>query len=367
MRILLLNHSLKEGHSSADEAIAEACDRRGDECLIMDPDLFVGEWAKTLLSFGYDSFRHISPKVSAAMHKAESVYRKTGLPSPLYIASAIYAENLNTFVVQQKVDAILCTHPRGIETIAAAKSRGLLLPPCFAFITEYCCNRIAGADRMDRVFIPHTDARSDFLSAGVQDDKIRCVGFPVSERFEHHIGKENARNFLVLPHDKSIYLIDTKGMREKEVLELLDSLLKSGKKDFVSCVLVDRENERRENWQRRYAKCSGIRIITYTEKRNLYMEAADVLFARSGERICTEAVAVGTPLILFMQTQEESNSAFYLVHKMASAVTSIAEAVKTIIQVADDPSFSGTMLQSQLANTCQHAADRITEEIAIAI
>ena len=107
MKILLLSCLTGNGHNCA---VKNELEKRGVESVIKDPVSFKSERAMRLVSSTYNNMIRKIPKVYGVVYKAGVLYDSTGLTSPVYRINAGYAKRLNTYIEENGIDAVICTH-----------------------------------------------------------------------------------------------------------------------------------------------------------------------------------------------------------------------------------------------------------------
>lgn len=263
MKLLMLGCNTGEGHNSAAHALAEAAQTKGHETQIVDPLSLgtdrVGEVASSI----YNRMIQKVPELFGLIYRAGDLYSSTGIPSPVYRVTSRYAARLREYIAQQRIDAVISTHLYGMEVATAAKRQGGLPVPCFSVLTDYTCIPFLAETRQDLYFIPHADLKEEFIRRGIPEEKICCDGIPVRAKFSHPIGKEAARNRLILPRQAIVYLLMT-GRRQRRRVGAVPGIASAGKRG-ISC--------HRAGWQKQPAERSRRTRVFRAErhsKRMLY-------------------------------------------------------------------------------------------------
>ena len=365
MKLLLLSCATGEGHNSAAYALSEAADRMGIEWVLEDPVSFGGARAKTAVSSVYNNMIKRSPKLFGAVYKAGDLFEKTGWTSPVYFANALYAKNLGDYLTERKIDAVIATHLYGMEAMTAVRKRTGNKTPFYGVLTDYTPIPFFTETTPDGFFLPHPDLVGETVEKGAPAEKIFPLGIPVSARFAERQEKNAARNYLVLPKEKKIYLLMSGGVGCEYVQDLCDALCRAEAGDFSVCVLAGRNEEMRDRLQDRYHGDPRVRIITFTKQVNVYMKAADVMLSKPGGLSSTEAAVAGIPLVHVgaIPGCETKNAAFFSARGMSVYASDVQRAAQEAIRLANDTQAAEEMIRRQRQNTFPRAAERILQTV----
>lgn len=367
MKLLMLSCNTGEGHNSAAHALAEAAQTKGHETQIVDPLSLgtdrVGEVASSI----YNRMIQKVPELFGLIYRAGDLYSSTGIPSPVYRVTSRYAARLREYIAQQRIDAVISTHLYGMEVATAAKRQGGLPVPCFSVLTDYTCIPFLAETRQDLYFIPHADLKEEFIRRGIPEEKICCDGIPVRAKFSHPIGKEAARNRLILPRQAIVYLLMTGGEGSGDALALCRELLRQEKEAFLAIVLAGRNSQLKEAVEREFSGQSAIQSVCFTEDLNLYMEAADVILSKPGGLSSTEIAALGVPLVHTMTIPgcETQNAAFFKERSMSFQADSAREAAASAWTLAHHAPLAEKMREAQRKNISADAAERIIDRAVL--
>jgi hypothetical protein len=92
----------------------------------------------------------------------------------------------------------------------------------------------------------------DLAAKGVLREKLIPCGVPSPRWLIKPMGKEEARNYLVLPRDLRLYLVFTDGMSSGNVSRILDELLARVPDKALVMVMAGRQSEEKEELSGRY-------------------------------------------------------------------------------------------------------------------
>lgn len=365
MKVLILSCGTGEGHNSAAYAIAEALTKQKIEYELVDPIAFKSEKAKRMVSATYNNMIKKIPAAFSAIYKVGDLYSSTKLTSPVFFANSLYAGNLKTYITEHGFDAVVCTHLFAMESMTAVRNKTECRVPCYGVLTDYTCIPFFAETKIDGYFIPHEDLCEEMVEKGLPADKLICSGIPVGERFRTHTDKETARGELAIPPSKAMILIMSGGVGCGPVLELCDELIRQDSGDCMAYVLVGRNRELKEKMDERYAEDDRIQTVAFTEKVNLYMNAADVMISKPGGLSSTEAAVANVPLVQMLAFSgcESKNMEFFTARGMSVRADSAREAIAASRELIRDREKAERMRAMQQKYICPDAADRIVSRI----
>ena len=364
MKVLILSCDTGEGHNSAAAAVSAALTRRGIENDVFDPLVLAGKYAEKFVSGAYTVMMKKAPSAFNALYRAGDIYSSTGITSPVYHANARYAANLRAYIERSGYDRVVSTHLYPMETLTAVKRAGDFSVPCYGVLTDYTCIPFLAETKLDGYFIPHEALRAELVEKGIPSERIIPTGIPVHEKFTHRMDKAAARNYLALRQEQEVFLVMSGGIGVGNAGAISDEILcRHGEGSFTVFVLVGRNSDLKAALEEKYAGNDHVRIVTFTEKVNIYMNAADVMISKPGGLTSTEAAAAQVPLVqLLVYTGcEERNIAFFSSRGLSLRADSAADAAEKAIYLAAHPDAADKMRAAQRETVAPDAADKIAE------
>jgi len=363
---LVLSCNTGEGHNSAARAVMEAALEKSIACTLKDPISFGGTGIKNTVSSAYNSMIQRAPTTFGIVYKAGELFEKTGITSPVYYANALYAKSLFNYLHREAFDAVICTHLYGMEAMTAVRRREKDITPCFGILTDYTSIPFLAETDMDAYFIPHKDLVKELAQKGIPEGKIVPTGIPVSSGFSSPVGRKSARNYLVIPTDRLVYIVMSGGMGCGDLQKICDCFLEKACGDYVVYIFAGRNDDIYEKLRLRYQHNPKIQVIAFTDKIHYFMEAADAMITKPGGLSSTEAIVLGVPLVhvLFIPGCEPKNAAFFSERGLSVFSDSPADAVDHAIHLSQDHEATNRMRANQREHAMPNAARHITEWVA---
>jgi hypothetical protein len=100
--------------------------------------------------------------------------------------------------------------------------------------------------------------------------------FTRSHRFTDPKCRENARNFLVIPKTKKLFLIFTDNMTSDDVILLCRSIRDNSTRSYYVFVVSSRESEMPSLIKKEFGDDAPIKSVTVSKRIGIFLQAADV-------------------------------------------------------------------------------------------
>ncbi|MDD6032311.1 MAG: glycosyl transferase, partial [Oscillospiraceae bacterium] len=294
MKILILSCNTGQGHNAAGKAVLEELIRQGADCLMMDALSLVGETTSRRVSGAYCGLTTHFPRGFQWLYRAGGALSSAHRKSPVYLANLSYAGRLKQFIEENGYDTVVMPHLFPAEALTYLRKKEGLKARCYAVATDYTCIPFWEETELDRYFIPHEDLTEEFVARGIAREKLIPTGIPVSERFNRRLPQSEARSRLGLPQDEMLYLVMTGSMGFGNTADLTGNLLAL---PGTVCVLGGNNEKMKASLRSRFGREGRVRVLDFTDRVALYMDACDMLFTKPGGLTSTEAAVKNVPLI----------------------------------------------------------------------
>ena len=348
MRLLLISYNALSG---AGAALAEEARASGSEVELLELNRIMN-LSRRELSL-YRRFVRRAKELMSSVYKAYD---------PL---DAEFITALTSYINSGGFDAVICNDSFSIKVASSARTRGLELL-CYAVIADYEAASIPSVSMLDGYFIANDELSRFLLGRGAVSEKLYNFGLPVSSSFNMRLGKWAARNYLVIPQDKRVYLFLAAGMSYENVRDICAGMLEAEDGSFILYVLLERDSEIRDRLGAKFAAEDSIRMITLTKKLNIYMQGADVVLTKPLAYESYEAAVAGAPLVHitpFMDS-EKRVADFFASREMSLKSASVMDTVAKARRLAGDSAIAARMKKRQQRFTRADAAQRILEIIS---
>ena len=347
MKLLVLSY-----HALPDAGAALAEQARDNGAAVETLEL------KKLMSLSIRSASRYSRFVQSAKELLGALYKAY---DPLDYA---FITALTRYLNDSDIDSVICTDPYSVKVMSLSKQVGLT-PLCYALIFDYEAASIRSTALLDGYFIAQEEIKYYMIRRGIGTDRLYDFGLPVPKAFRKTLGKYSARNYLVIPQEKRVYLFLAGGMGYKEVRDICLEMLSAEDEDFLLYVLLPRDSDIREKLSQLFYRESSIRVITLTKRLNIYMEGADVVMTKPRALESYEAAVAGTPLVHIMTSRgsDRRMAEFFAAQDMSLKAGSVRDTIAQARRLAREQALARRMKNKQSQFARPDAADKILETI----
>lgn len=304
-------------------AVHDELVRRGAECDIADPaDFLPGNTPEKTKS---GIIRRTHKRLMGVIRKAGDLIDRAIGTAESDFSSAEYAQKLGGFVKSGGYDSLVAVGQTAVTAASALRRHDILKIPSAAVMTDYDGDRYVTEALLDKYCMPF---RNPELKAKLAGASATVTGIPVPALFGAGFNRETARNYLVIPKKKQIYMLNSSGIGRKMISEMCERLTAPGG-DCTVYIAARRDDETFERLQADHSGNPRVQVIAYTQKINVYLKAADVVFAKPVGGISTAVALLGVPLIHMSVSDdtEKANAEFFSKHEMAVTARSAKDAV----------------------------------------
>lgn len=358
MKALILSAHTGGGHDAAAYALQDALKIQGVESRVEDCLAFGGLWFSKLVCATYVKMVQHTPDLFGKVYYLGGKLSNPRFKSPGYYANASYAFRMESLLRSYQPDMILCTHVFGGQTATKLRHKGAFTGTIGLVMTDYTLHPFSEDTECDALFIPHEAVRSVCEKRGVPMACVRVAGIPVSPACQPCEDKASAKRALGLDEKRQEVLLVGGSMGAGNLPAAIMSLLPVlGDRAHLTVVCGSNTKARMEA----EARCAGdSRVTIHGRVSPLYplMAAADVLVTKSGGLTTTEAMTIGTPMIIINPIEgcETANASFFEDHCLAAYCRSPEELPHRLNILLKDDELRSRMIRAQRREINGHAA-----------
>ncbi len=311
LKALVLTTHTGGGHDAAAFAMKDAFEAAGVACRVEDCLAFAGRSFSRVTCGGYVKMVQHTPRLFGALYHIGSGISSARHKSPIYYVNAAYAFRMERLLAEYRPDIIVGTHLFGGQTVTYLKRKGLVHSALGMVMTDYALHPFSEDIEADRLFIGHEAMMTECEARGIPKETLRATGIPVRAACQPCQDKEAAKKALGLKARREVLVVGG-SMGAGNLPEVIASILPAlGEEDHLTVVCGSNESARADV----AARCQDDPRVTVEGRVSpLYdrMAAADVLVTKSGGLTTTEAMNVGTPMLIVNPIEgcETANASF---------------------------------------------------------
>lgn len=356
MKALILSTHTGGGHDAAAFAVREALEARGVQCRVMDSVAFGGERLTRLVSRTYIRMAVRTPALFGRVYRIGDAVRHSPFPSPVYLVNASYAGRLADAVERYAPDMVVCTHLYAGQSMTwVRRHRGY--PGLLAMVmTDYTFIPFSEEVRADLFFVGHRDMLSECGRIGVDGGRVRVTGIPVSRVCVRRAYRPSFPRRVVLAGGSI-----GAGNLPATVRQLRECLPPD-----VRLQVVAGDNEQARKEAEAAARGDGrIEVFGRVTPLSQLVCGADLLITKSGGLTTTEAMVMGTPMLIYgaIEGCETINAALLERHGLAAWARNAQELASKLLALLEDDEARMRMTRRQVEEIPGSPADLCAEEL----
>ncbi len=324
MRVLIATVTAGGGHLQAAAALREAWRalRPRDQVEQVDVLDFSPPVCKKLYEKGYEALVERTPELYGLFfketNKASLMRRLSWLRRSLARATH---EKFIQHLLQFHPAVVFCTHfmPLGILGGLMAKEPHFH-PFTVCVVTDFEAHALWIEQCLDLYCVAAKETKASLIARGVPPAKLVVTGIPISASFHKKIGLSSVRKRYGLRDDLPTLLVLSGGFGMGPIDKVLAELDRLNRP--VQVLAVTGRNKELRHKLVASSHLQPTRVLGFVANMNELMSIADLIVTKPGGLTCSEALAVGKPLLIInpIPGQETANSAFLLKHGAAVKV-----------------------------------------------
>ncbi len=334
-RIAVLHASSGSGHMAAARALAAAMEDQAPGATVREVDtlVFASRLYRDTYARSYNTMAARAPALWGVLYRSWAGARVNRTTAPARLAmDRLNLRRLVRVLEAEHADAVVCTHFLPVEALSPARERGHMRGPLYCVITDFTAHPFWAFPHVDRYFVASAAVADELAGHGVARERIEVTGIPVHPRFDHTIGKAEARDRLGVHPGRPMVLVMGGGNGVGPMSELAEQLAAIPQSPQV-VVLCGMNTRLRSRVGSLSAAVSGrVRPIGFTTDVDLWFEACDAMVGKAGGLTCSEALVKRVPLVVFKPTPgQEDRNAEYLVQAGAARLADSVEEVAATV------------------------------------
>jgi len=322
MRALIFTVTAGQGHNQVANVLRISLQERGIDAISIDAFEYITPVLKETINQGYLVSTKRLPKVYAKGYRMVEKRDADSRDSILVkLLNGILARKLVKFVEDYKPDVIICTHVFAAIMVSYVANRLDAGIKTVGIVTDFTMHPYWEDAPLDYYVTASELLNNQAIKKGIAVDEIVPIGIPINPKFAMRNEKEYARAVLGLENKRTI-LVMSGSMGYGKIGRMIKSIDRSDL-DF-QIVSVCGYNERLKRKIDKTAFCHKIYNFGFSDKVDLFMDAADCIVTKPGGLTTSEALAKGLPMIIAnpIPGQEDRNVEFLLNNGAALKISS---------------------------------------------
>lgn len=334
MKVLVLSITTGQGHNQVAKSLCEFFEQNDIGAVTLDTLEYVNPALKELVSRGYLMATKRVPKIYGGGYrlaeKRDADNSKEGRLEKL--TTTILSRRLVRFIDDYNPDVIVCTHVFAsllISHVAHKMKPGI---KTVGIVTDFTIHPYWEDTEMDYYITANHLLTNQAVKKGINEEKLVPIGIPIHPKFANKLDKQEARKALGI-EDIPTVLVMSGSMGYGKIGRMIKQIDES-ELDF-QIISVCGYNDKLKQKVDKIKFKRPIYNYGFSDKIDLFMDAADCIVTKPGGLTTSEALAKGLPMIMAnpIPGQEDRNVEFLLNNGAALKVSSTFPVDEAIYQL----------------------------------
>jgi len=319
-RVAILYASVGTGHRTAALALEKwfRLELQEPEILCIDTLSFSSPIVRGVYTRSYlEMVRHMPHLWGYFYDSTDDLSTRNGVIATLgELTEKINLLKLKKILGAFSPDVIIFTHFFGANAVAEAFAPAI--PVCYVN-TDFLSHVFHRNPAFSAWFVSSEETLSQYLADGLPGERVFLTGIPVDPVYSSPPSRREARLRLDLDLYEKTALVMGGGIGVGPMEEVVVSLHEGG---FGVDVICGTNDNARGSLEDRFPEGTGIRVHGFVDDMPCRFAAADIVFMKPGGLSSSEALCVGTPIVITdpIPGQEQRNSDYLLDRGAARAL-----------------------------------------------
>lgn len=365
MKVLILSCGTGGGHNSAALAVQEDLQSKGIQADFLEYLSIINPKIKNKVNKLYLNSTKRNGRAFKVVYHLGEIYQKTKIKSPVYLLNKLSKQKLYQYIKQNHYDYVVTTHLFAAEALTCIKKEYDI--HFMAIATDYISIPFWEETNPDYFVIPNKELEQDFISRGINKEKLLPFGIPVAKAYIEEYDQNACKQELGLEEKEKYVLLSTGSMGFGNVMQMVKELVEQI--DHVNYMISCGNNvELLHNLQEIYKENNRVIALPFTNQLSKYMKCSQIILSKPGGLTTTEIALLNKPFIHTMPIPgcENHNANFFSERKMSLKSNNIEEVVKNTKMLLENEKMQKEMIQNQIKymnkNVCNDISNKIIEE-----
>lgn len=320
LRVLVFSATFGAGHVRAAEALIEAIRAKEPAAEITHVD-FVAFWSKTINKVVKNTYIELikhTPRLWGKFYYRTSKIQPDSILQR-FINGLGHREFLE-YIKELHPDLIICTYPTIAGVLGQLRLKNILQTPIVTVVTDFAVHSHWIHPGVDLYIVGNQDVCNELTSRGIDPERVRITGIPVSPKFEVELDRRTIANSLNLLPDRPIFLVMGGAYGVLGGAKGVCRILAEAEEPVQTLVVCGQDERLYRSLDGVVAETKNpIRRFGYVKNVEELMTVSDMIITKAGGLTVSEALTKRLPLLIYkpIPGQEEENACF--VEKIGAA------------------------------------------------
>lgn len=349
-KVLIITASIGAGHTRAANAIHAELLARGITNTTVVDFLDNKDRLSQLIKEAYFKL------LAAFPHAYELIYQWSQQPRTganlIDLTALLMKRKMQQLLTNHRPDLVIFTHPFPGCAAAYLRRTRQIYCPLVAVLTDFAAHRLWVHREIDAYFVANEEMKAALVNLGISAAGVTVSGIPIARRFAGRQASPDA--------GRASLLIMGGGTGHGALEKALTSLAEVDRTLEINVVTGSNSRLRQQLQKASRHTHHRVSILGFTERIDELMAGATLLITKPGALSCSEALAVGLPMILInpIPGQEEENAGYLLRQGAVVRIDDQRQLGQVVNQLLGSPEKLAAMhKQALLAGRPNAAAD----------
>lgn len=313
LRVLVISAKFGCGHVKAAEAVIEALKDKEPNAEIIHVDFgaFLNKTLNSMIRITYIDMLKYTPKLWGRF------YYKTSEISPDSIfqrfLNGLGRRELLNYINTLQPDLIICTYPTIAGVLAQLREKRELTIPLVTIVTDYAIHSQWVHFGIDLYIVGSQDVAEGLVNRGIDPDRIKITGIPVSPKFEGELNRLELINKLGFNPNQPTILVMGGAYGVLDNAARICQRINEYKAPIQLIMVCGRDKRLYRSLQPMAQKLKNkVLLLGFVQNVEELMTVSDLVITKAGGLTVTEALTKRIPMVIYkpIPGQEEENANF---------------------------------------------------------
>lgn len=348
MRALILSTHTGGGHDTAARAIAAALEEQGVLCRVEDCVAFGGKYLSSAVSDAYVKWVKIAPDSFGHIYRFARAISTPRMKSPVYLFNATYARRMEALLDEFMPDMIVCTHMFGAQSVTHLRRHDVYGGLLAMVMTDYTIHPFMEDVECDVLFLSSA-AKQMTKRLRLPQSAYHYTGIPVSLDCQPCMDKQAAKEAAGLDPRRPEVVLVGGSMGTGDLPEMIGRILPALGENGHLTVVCGSNAKAQQHAQELLGDDPRVTVRGRVVPLTGLIAAADVLVTKSGGLTSTEAMTIGTPIVISRPIAgcETENAQFMEQNELALWAHTDKELTEKVAYLLRNPQARAEMTANQ--------------------
>lgn len=320
LRILIFSATFGAGHVRAAEATIEAIRAKapGAEITHLDFGAFLSKTLNKIVKNTYIELIKHTPRLWGKFYYRTSKIQPDSVLQRLI--NILGRREFLDYIKALRPDFIVCTYPTIAGVLGELRLKNVLQIPIVSIVTDYGIHSQWVHPGVDLYIVGNEEVFQGLTTRGIDPNRIRITGIPISPKFEKKLDREEIANRLKLFPKRPTFLVMGGAFGVLGGAKGVCKILVDAEEAVQVLVVCGQDEKLYRSLEGLIAEGKNPLIrFGYIKNVEELMTVADMIITKAGGLTVSEALTKRLPLIIYkpIPGQEEENA--YFVERIGAA------------------------------------------------